>query len=86
MNPEPDVERFEVKFRPAFKAKIAEAAEREGITIGEMIVRAACRGIAFPEAHAVPARKLPGRRPKVAAEPTARKQSRPRRKVAPKKD
>jgi hypothetical protein len=66
MNPATDVERFEVKFRPAFKVKIAEAAQREGVTVGEMIVRAACRGIDFPEEQAVPARKLPGRKPKLA--------------------
>jgi hypothetical protein len=69
MNPEEDVERFEVKFRPAFKTKIAEVARREGATLGEMIVRAACRGIGFPEEEAVPVRKLPGRKPNVAPEP-----------------
>ena len=76
MNPETDLERFEVKFRPAFKAIIAEAAQREGVTLGEMIVRAACRGIGFPEEQAVPARKLPGRKPKIANAAPARKRPR----------
>jgi hypothetical protein len=75
MNPETEVERFEVKFLPAFKAAIAAAARGEGVTLGEMIVRAACRGIGFPEADAVPARKLPGRKPKVAG-PAAGKRPR----------
>jgi hypothetical protein len=80
MNPTTDVERFEVKFRPAFKAKIAEAAQREGVTVGEMIVRAACRGIGFPEAEAVPSRKLPGRKPKVAGDsPAGKPDGRPRK-------
>jgi len=83
MNPATDFERFEVKFRPAFKAKIAEAAEREGVTVGEMIVRAACRGIGFPEEEAVPTRKLPGRKPKVAREPPAGKRAGRPRKQAP---
>jgi hypothetical protein len=84
MNPETGVERFEVKFRVAFKAKIAEAAEREGVTVGEMIVRAACRGIGFPEEDAVPVRKLPGRKPKVAREPPPGKQAgRPRKQGPP---
>jgi hypothetical protein len=86
MNATSDVERFEVKFRTAFKAKIAEAAEREGVTLGEMIVRAACRGIGFPEEEAVPARKLPGRKPKVAGEPHAARRAGQSRKTAQKKD
>jgi hypothetical protein len=86
MNPATDVERFEVKFRPAFKVRIAEAAQREGVTVGEMIVRAACRGIGFPEEEAVPARKLPGRKPKVARETPAGKRAGPPRKNAQRND
>jgi hypothetical protein len=81
MDAEANVERFEVKFRPAFKAKVAEAARREGVPLGEMIVRAACRGLGFPEEEAVAARKLPGRKPRVTAEPPAgRRAGRPRKK------
>ena len=83
MNPATDVERFEVKFHTAFKVKIAEAAQREGVTVGEMIVRAACRGIGFPEEEAVPVRKLPGRKPKVAGEPPAGKRAGRPRKQGP---
>jgi hypothetical protein len=86
MNPETDVERFEVKFRPAFKAAVAEAARQEGVTLGEMIVRAACRGIGFPEAEAVPSRKLPGRKPKVAAGTVLEERARRPRKKVEKKD
>jgi hypothetical protein len=86
MNPATDVERFEVKFRPAFKAKIAEAAQREGVTVGEMIVRAACRGIGFPEEEAVPARKLPGRKPKLAAGAPPEQRASRGRKAGGKKD
>jgi hypothetical protein len=86
MNPETDVERFEVKFRPAFKAAVAAAARQEGVALGEMIVRAACRGIGFPEAEAVPSRKVPGRKPKVAAETSLEKQARRPRKTGDKKD
>jgi hypothetical protein len=76
MNPETAVERFEVKIRPAFKARLAAEAQKEGITLGEMLVRAACRGISFPEEDAVPTRKLPGRKPKLASEPPRSKRSR----------
>lgn len=86
MNPEAGVERFEVKFRPAFKAAVAEAARQEGVTLGEMIVRAACRGIGFPEAEAVPSRKLPGRKPKVAAGASSKKRAVQPRKTGEKKD
>ncbi len=71
-------ERFEVKMLPAFKAKLAEVAQQEGVALGEMIVRAACRGIGFPEDEAVPTRKLPGRKPSVPSlgESPASKRSR----------
>jgi hypothetical protein len=85
MNPEAEVERFEVKFLPAFKAAIAAAARGEGVTLGEMIVRAACRGIGFPEAEAVPSRKLPGRKPKVAEGPPQEKRASQGRKTGGKK-
>ena len=81
MNRKTEFERFEVRFRPGFKAKIAEAAQSEGVTLGEMIIRAACRGIGFPEEEAVPPRKLPGRRPKVATEPHPVKRARRAQKL-----
>ena len=71
-----DFERFEVKMLAGFKARLAEAAQQEGVSLGEMIVRAACRGLGFPEDEAVPTRKLPGRKPSVplVAEAPAPKQ------------
>lgn len=80
MSEELEYERFEVRFRPGFKAKLAEAAESEGVTLGEMIVRAACRGLGFPEAEAVPTRKLPGRKPRIGTEsPQAKRPGLPRK-------
>lgn len=60
-----EIERFEVKMQPGFKARLAELAQQEGVPLGEMIVRAACRGVGYPEADAVAVRKLPGRKPSV---------------------
>jgi len=61
-----EIERFEVKMRPGFKARIADLANQEGVPLGEMIIRAACRAIGYPEADAVAVRKLPGRKPIVS--------------------
>jgi hypothetical protein len=60
-----DVQRFEVKLRSRFKAKVVKKAALEGVPVGEMIVRLAARALRFPEDEAVPMRKTAGRKPTV---------------------
>lgn len=63
-----EAERFEVRLTAGLKAALARAAQSEGISLGEMLVRAACRGLQYPEEDGVPIRGVPGRRPTVQAQ------------------
>jgi hypothetical protein len=57
-------ERFEIRITPELKDRLIEEAERESISLAELIVRLVCRALDFPEAKGVPVKRPPGRRPK----------------------
>jgi hypothetical protein len=58
-------ERFEVRIQPKMKAKLAAVAAKEGVPLGEMLVRLACRAMGFDEEAGVVPRLPPGRKPSV---------------------
>ncbi len=62
----PSSERIELHVLAEFKIRALDAADKEGLPLGEFLLRAACKGLGWSAKAAVPPRGVPGRRPVTA--------------------
>ena len=58
------VRHLHVRMTDTFREALFREAEKANVSLSEMLIRRACRGLGIAVEDAVPSRRVPGRKPK----------------------